>query len=113
MCWRGTSDCPRSRPMTPPRRWSWSRRSCSARRSLVTEHELLVVELLLHASHDRVADRSFIACPEQLPPLHREKLPREPQVGSRLRLNPAVENAVRMAAQMPRAIAIAIARARE
>src|ERR1043166_2123144 len=45
------------------------------------QQQLLVVELALHASHHRVADGALVPQSQQFPPLRREQLAREPQVG--------------------------------
>src|SRR6267154_2329885 len=77
------------------------------------QQELLVVELLLHASHHGVGDRAVVAHAEQLLPLHREQLARETQVRDGFFLDRILEHTVRVAAQVARAEAIAIAGVRQ
>src|SRR6266699_6633303 len=77
------------------------------------EQELFVVELLLNTSHHGVRDRTVVAHAEQLLPFYREQLSGQPQVRDRLSLYRVVEHAVRVAAQVARAVAITIARMRQ
>src|SRR5216684_7721192 len=77
------------------------------------QQELLVVELLLHASHHGVGDRAVVAYAEQLLPLHGEQLACEAQVRDGFGLDRVLERAVRVAAQMTRAETIPIARVRQ
>src|SRR2546429_5921251 len=77
------------------------------------EQELFVVELLLNASHHGVGDRAVVAHAEQLLPLGGEQLACEPQVRDGFGLDRGLEHAVRVAAQVARAKAIAIAGVRQ
>src|SRR5216117_2383407 len=77
------------------------------------EQELFVVELLLNASHHGVGDRAVVAHAEQLLPLGGEQLACEPQVRDGFGLDRGLEPAVRVAAQVARAEAIAIAGVRQ
>src|SRR5260370_35614952 len=73
------------------------------------EQQLLVVQLALDAPHHRVADRTLVAQLEQLPPLRSEQLAREPLEGGGLRLHRTVDDAIRVALQAARAMAVALA----
>ena len=77
------------------------------------EQELFVVELLLNASHHGVGDRAIVPHAQQLLPLHGEQLACEPQVRDGFGLDRVLQHTVRVAAQVARAEAIAIASVRQ
>src|SRR5881398_1922860 len=93
----------------PQRNWwrrSWFRRRLESGH----EQQLLEVEVALHAPHDGIADRSLVTQADQLPPLHGQELLHEPPVGRGDGLFTAVRDAIRLAAEPTRAVAIAVAR---
>src|SRR5207244_12571774 len=93
----------------PQRNW-WRRSWFRRRLESGLEQQLLEIEVALHAPHDGVADRSLVTQAEQLPPLHGQELLHETPVGRGDGLFTAVRDAIRLAAEPTRAVALAVAR---
>src|SRR5437868_13815854 len=91
---------PRVCPILP--RSCWRRRSCSAEGSLVMEQQLLVIELVLHASPHGIADGALVSHTQPPPPLRCAPLARAPARSAGLGLDRAAHHADRVAAQTPR-----------